>query len=440
MKNYSDIILINNQTIGDYCLNYVIKYCWKRRMIMLATLVPLFYEDMSVASYCLYAQKENLFENPHLLGSGKYDGAGSIVGIEVFESVSEDDLVANCEIIIPINNISLFANIEQQLTGFDGRIMLLMDQTIKPEESYNKRLQDLKSKGFKLGIKDLPLETIEEYTFMLKNFDLFLINSNNGDVIKQAQEFIKHIPDITFCAENLHSKEEFDAAKESGLFKLFEGTFFRVPINKADTEVAPIKVNYLKLMKIINQSDFDLEDVAKIVTQDPALSIELLKIANRLTINSNIRSINQATALLGQKEIRRWLNTTLLNELASGKPNEITRLSLIRARFAENLAPIFDYAMRKEELFLMGLFSLLNLILDLPMEKALEQVGVSNEIKKALVSGDGIFSPQLEFLLSYEAGDWQEVSRLMVLHDIEMHEVYDAYIEALKWYGHMFVD
>ena len=406
---------------------------------MLATLVPLFYEDMSVASYCLYAQKENMFENPHLLGAGRYDGAGSIVGIEVFESISEDDLVANCSIIIPINNISLFANIEQQLTGFDGRIVLMMDQSIKPEESYNKRLLDLKSKGFKLAIKDLPLNNIEQYKFMLDNFDLFLINADSGDVIEQAQAFKKVMPNMTLCAENLHTKEEFDAAKDSGLFKIFEGTFFRVPINTQDTEVTPIKINYMKLMTVINQTDFDLEDVANVVAQDPALSIELLKIANKLTINSNIRSINQATALLGQKEIRRWLNTTLFHELAAGKPNEITRLSLIRARFAENLAPAFDYAMRKDELFLMGLFSLLNLILDMPMEDALSQVGVSAEIKKALINDDGIFSPQLEFLLSYEAGDWQEISRLMVLHDIEMHVVYDAYVEALKWYGDMFI-
>jgi len=406
---------------------------------MLATLVPLFYEDMSVASYCLYAQKENLYEHPHLLVSKKYDGAGSIVGIEVFDSVSEDDLVANCSIIIPINNISLFSNIEQQLTGFDGRIILLVDQTIKPEESYNKRLLDLKSKGFKLALKDIPIANIEQFKFMLDDFDLFLIDSDQGDVIEQAKQFKKIMPSTTFCAENLHTIEEFENAKASGLFKVFEGTFFRVPINKGDTEVAPIKINYMKLMKVINQPDFDLSDVANVVGQDPALSIELLKIANKLTINSNIRSIAQATALLGQKEIRRWLNTTLLNGLAAGKPNEITRLSLIRARFAENLAPVFDYAMRKEELFLMGLFSLLNLILDIPMEDALEQVGVSNEIKKALVSDDGIFAPQLEFLLSYEAGDWQEVSRLMVLHDIEMHDVYDAYVEALKWYGNMFI-
>lgn len=406
---------------------------------MLATLVPLFYEDMSVASYCLYAQKENMFENPHLLAAGKYDGAGSIVGIEVFESVSEDDLVANCSIIIPINNISLFANIEQQLTGFDGRIVLLMDQSLKPEESYNKRLLDLKSKGFKIGVKDLPMKVIEDYGFMLKNFDVIFINNDMGDLVEQANIYKKLAADATLCAENLHTKDDFDAAKETGLFKVFEGTFYRVPINKQDTEVTPIKINYMKLMTVINQPDFDLEDVANVVAQDPALSIELLKIANKLTRNSNIRSINQATALLGQKEIRRWLNATLFNELAAGKPNEITRLSLIRARFAENLAPVFDYAMRKDELFLMGLFSLLNLILDMPMEQALEQVGVSNEIKKALVSGDGIFSPQLDFLLSYEAGNWQEVSRLMVLHDIEMHLVYDAYVEALKWYADMFV-
>lgn len=405
---------------------------------MLATLVPLFYEDMSVASYCLYAQKENMFENPHLLGAGKYDGAGSIVGIEVFESISEDDLADNCSVIIPINNISLFANIEQQLTGFHGRIILLIDHTIKPEESYNKRLQDLRSKGFKLALKDLALDEVDTYKFMLNDFDLLLVNSDSGDVISQAKELKKVVPNIDLCAENLHSKDEFEAAKASGLFKIFEGTFFRLPINEKDTEVSPIKINYMKLMSVINQPDFNLEDVANVVGQDPALSIELLKMANKLTINSHIRSINQATALLGQKEIRRWLNTALFTELATGKPNEITRLSLVRARFAENLAPIFDYAMRKDELFLMGLFSLLNLILDMPMEEALEQVGVSNEIKKALVDDEGVFAPQLEFLLNYEAGDWQEVSRLMVLHDIEMHKVYDAYVEALKWYGDMF--
>ncbi|NEX01558.1 EAL and modified HD-GYP domain-containing signal transduction protein [Pseudobutyrivibrio sp. NOR37] len=407
---------------------------------MLATLVPLFFEDMSVASYCLYAQKENMFEHPHLLGAGKYDGAGSIVGIEVFDSISETDLIDNCSIIIPINNISLFSNIEQQLTRFQGRIMLLLDQSIKPEDSYNKRIVDLKNKGFKLAIKDLPLANVEDYKTLLKDFDLFLVNSDTGDVVEQAKAFRKVLPSIDFCAENLHSKEEFDAAKDSGLFKIFEGTFFRIPINTQDTEVTPIKMNYMKLMSVINRPDFDLEDVANVIGQDPALSIELLKIANKLTLNSNIRSIQQATALLGQRELRRWLNTTLFNGLAAGKPNEITRLSLIRARFAENLALVFDYAMRKDELFLMGLFSLLNLILDMPMEEALTQVGVSNEIKKALVSGDGIFAPQLDFLLSYEAGDWQEVSRLMVLHDIEMHVVYDAYVEALKWYGNMFIE
>ena len=291
-----------------------------------------------------------------------------------------------------------------------------------------------------MAIKDLPLANVEDYKTLLKDFDLFLVNSDTGDVVEQAKAFRKFLPSIDFCAENLHSKEEFDAAKDSGLFKIFEGTFFRIPINTQDTEVTPIKMNYMKLMSVINRPDFDLEDVANVIGQDPALSIELLKIANKLTLNSNMRSIQQATALLGQRELRRWLNTTLFNGLAAGKPNEITRLSLIRARFAENLAMVFDYAMRKDELFLMGLFSLLNLILDMPMEEALTQVGVSNEIKKALVSGDGIFAPQLDFLLSYEAGDWQEVSRLMVLHDIEMHVVYDAYVEALKWYGNMFIE
>ena len=136
---------------------------------------------------------------------------------------------------------------------------------------------------------------------------------------------------------NRSTKEEFYAAKDSGLFKIFEGTFFRVPINEKDTEVSPIKINYMKLMTVINQPDFNLSDVSNVIGQDPALSIELLKIANKLTVNSNIRSIAQATALLGQREIRRWLNTTLFNGLAAGKPNEITRPTQTQLRIRLSL-------------------------------------------------------------------------------------------------------
>ena len=91
-------------------------------------------------------------------------------------------------------------------------------------------------------------------------------------------------------------------------------------------------------------------------------------------------------------------------------------------------------AIKSSELFLMGLFSVLDVILDMPMEEALEVVKVSPAISDALVNGKGDLALVLEFMKRYENADWQEVSRLMVIHKIEMDQVYKAYVDSLTWY------
>lgn len=406
---------------------------------MLATLVPVFKSDMSVGAYCLFAQKENLFENPHLLGTGKYDGAGNIVGIEVLENIKIDDLSKDSDIIVPVNNISIFADINTQFKGPKNRIMLLVDSSVKPEESYSKRLQELKQQGYKLAMRNLSVTQIESYKSILDCFSMFFIDCSVADPLKQGIICSKLIPNIKIGAENIPNQETFESLRDSNLFEMFEGPFYRVPINKQDTDVSPLRITYTKLLKIINTPDFDLTKVADVLSKDPALTIALLNVVNKLTLNSNISSIKQATALLGQKELKRWLNTVLVSKLCAEKPNEITRLSLIRAKFAENLATIFGLGMRTEELFLMGLFSVLDYIMDKPMEEALDSVSVSQDIFNALVNDEGSLAGVLDFEKIYEAGNWQEVSRLLVLHNIHMDVVYEAYLDSLKWYKNMFI-
>ena len=112
----------------------------------------------------------------------------------------------------------------------------------------------------------------------------------------------------------------------------------------------------------------------------------------------------------------------------------------MRAKFAENLAPAFELGGKASELFLTGLFSVLDIILDKPMEEALSLVKVSRDIEDALIRQDGIFAEPLYFIKQYEAGNWSEVSRLMILENLDTQTVYDAYIDALKWYRELFSD
>ncbi|MDL2301402.1 HDOD domain-containing protein [Lachnospiraceae bacterium OttesenSCG-928-D06] len=401
---------------------------------MLVTLIPMFNENLSVSAYSLFTQKKNLLLNPSLLGTGRHDGAVHVPGMELIKEVGIDALSSDKELFIPINNISIFTDIEEQCDAPHSQMVLLLDNTVKPEEMYVKRLGKLKEMGYKLGIRKLKVQDFENYREILNLMDYIMLDHKKIDISKGKIYFTKVYPNMKLIAGNIHDMDIFDELKAEGGYHLYEGEFFRVPITRGEKDVSPLKVNYIQLLNIVNHENFDLSQAADVIGRDTALVISLLKMVNKMSINSEITSIRHAAAMLGQKELKKWINTAVTNELYADKPNEITRLSLIRAKFAENLAGDFEMAIHAPELFLMGLFSVLDVILDMSMEEALKIVKVSKSVEQALIKREGKYAKILEFMTRYEEADWQEVSRIMIIENIEMNQVYDAYIKALIWY------
>lgn len=405
---------------------------------MLATLIPLFDETMAVKAYSLFAQKENRLLNPSYLEPGITEGV-YVAGLDLIESMGIETLSADKEIFVEVNNISIFSNIDEQCTAPHERLILLVDHTITPEEMYIKRFRELKEMGFYLAIRKLPIEKFEAYQEVLRLMDYILLDYKKLNISNAKLFFNKYYPNIKMCAVNVDSQEDYEHLVKMGGFDLYEGKFFRIPVTVSKkTEVAPLKVNYIELLNIVNDVDFDLSDAADVIGKDTALVISLLKMVNRMSVNSEITSIRHAAAMLGQRELKKWINTAVTNELCADRPSEITRLSLLRAKFAENLAPLFEMALHSSELFLMGLFSVLDLILDKPMKEALAMVNVSRNIEEALIEDKGEFAAVLDFIRHYEAASWQEVSRQMLLRNIDMDRVYHAYTESLQWYRDLF--
>ncbi len=401
---------------------------------MLVSLIPLFDENMAVKAYSIFVQKENYLLNPLLLGTGQNDGASRLRVLEFLEHMGIDTLSADKEVFVPITNISVFADIEGECSAPRERLVLLIDNTIPPVDMYINRLAELKSKGYKLAIRKLPVSEFENYREILKLMDYVLLNNKKIAIDKAKIYFGKLYPNISLCAGNIQSMDTFEALKATGGYSLYEGDFYRVPVTKGETEVSPLKVNYIQLLNMVNNANFELTEAADIISRDTALTISLLKMVNHMARNSEITSIRHAAAMLGQKELKKWINTAVVNALYKDKPNEITRLSLIRAKFAENLAKSFNLAMKSEELFLMGLFSVVNVILDKPMEEALQMVKVSNDISDALIYKRGKLVPVLDFVEQYENANWSEISREMIVYDIDMKEVETAYEDTLVWY------
>ena len=401
---------------------------------MLVSIIPLFDEDIAVRAYSLFVQKKNYFLNPNLLGGAQFDGAGHVDGLEVIDNMGMETLSNDAEVFVQVSNISVFSDIENQCDSPHERVVLLLDNTVLPSDMYLDRLKALRKSGYKLAIRKLEVSQFEDYREVLQLMDYILLNQRKIDISKAKIYFQSLFPNIKLCAVGVDSMETFEKLKAAGGYSLYEGEFFRIPGNRSEHEVSPLKVNYIQLLNMVNSPEFELTEAADIIGRDTALVISLLKMVNRMTRNSTITSIRHAAAMLGEKELRKWLITAVAGQLYTDKPNELTRMSLLRAKFAENLAPVFSMAIQSSELFLMGLFSVLDVILDMPMKDALETIKVSKNISDALVYHKGIFAFPLEFILQYENANWQEVSRLMIVHNIEMQPVYDAYLNALRWY------
>lgn len=405
---------------------------------MLVTMMPLFDENLNVTAYSLISQKRNYFLNPDLLGTGANDGAGQIPGLESLADMGIENLPKGTKVFIPVNGISIFADIEAQSGGIPkNRLVILMDDSVKADAQYIGRIKALKSKGYQMAMRKLVVAKFEEYRTLLSLVDYMFLDHKKIDITLARVYFSKLLPNVALCASGLQNMDDFEKLKAQGGYVYYEGEFYQVPVKDMDHEVAPLKVNYIQLLNMVNNSDFDLTKAADIIGKDTALVISLLKMVNRIAVNSEITSIRHAAAMLGQRELKKWINTAVAGELYADKPNEITRLSLIRAKFAENLAPTFELAPQASELFLMGLFSVLDVILEMPMAESLEVVKVSKDIKDALIRNKGKFAELQEFSMQYEDGNWQEVSRLMIVKNIDMDVVNTAYINAIKWYREM---
>lgn len=404
---------------------------------MLAALIPLFDENMTVCAYSLFAQKENLLQEPRYVISAQHDGAYTIRGLEVIESMGMHTISPTAKVFVPISNVSLFVDIENQCSAEHERIVLFIDNSVKPTDMYVKRISELRGMGYQFAMGRLGVDEYEAYRNIVSLMDYIVLNSQAMDVSKAKIYFKKVYPKLSIIVGNIPSQDRFEELRING-YELYEGAFYRVPVTKGKSEIAPLKLNYLELINIVNGPNFDLSDAADVIGRDTALAISLLDIVNRLSRNSEIKSLKHATAMLGQKELKRWILTVVTKELCVDKPNEITRLSLIRAKFAENLADAFGLQAEESDLFFMGLFSVLDIILDVPMSQAIEMITVPNNIKSAYIDGSGELACVMRFMLDYEKADWLEVSKVQVLKGLDMDKVYEAYCQAYSWYRDMF--
>ena len=146
-------------------------------------LVPLFDDNMAVKAYSIFSQKDNYFLNPMKLGTTRLDGAAMVEGLELIKIMGIETLSEDKEIFVPVSNINVFSDVEEQCDAPHERIVFLIDNTIPPIEMYVERLKALKEKGYGLAIRKLSVSDFESYREVLKLMDYVFLNNKKIAII-----------------------------------------------------------------------------------------------------------------------------------------------------------------------------------------------------------------------------------------------------------------
>ncbi|MFQ5676319.1 MAG: EAL and HDOD domain-containing protein, partial [bacterium] len=219
---------------------------------------------------------------------------------------------------------------------------------------------------------------------------------------------------IKFLAEKVETREVFEQARELGYY-FFQGNFFAEPVIVAGRSLPAHKMNFLRLLQQVNRPDLDYNELEKIFKEDVTLSYKLLRYINSayFGFSNKIRSIRHALTLLGLFEAKKWLSLIALNSMGQDKSEEVVISSLFRANLCELLAPLVGLEKRAPELFLMGLFSMLDALLDRPLDEVLAELPIAEDVKSALLGQQNILRDVYRLVVFYEKGDWEHVFKLV---------------------------
>jgi len=219
---------------------------------------------------------------------------------------------------------------------------------------------------------------------------------------------------------------------------MFQGFYFNQPVEGRKTkEISPLKINYFRLLKLSSTDDYmDFKEISDIIASDVALSYKLLRILNSAAVGlRNVSSISSAVAYMGEETLKKWIGVLALRGIAEDKPLELVRMSLIRARFGELLSPGFHIKRNAQQVFMVGMLSLLHIAMEMSKEELLEDIPVSDDIRESLLSRFGIYSDLLRFYENYEYANWEAVSQFVEENRLDSSVVNDSYIAAVKWYN-----
>jgi len=306
-------------------------------------------------------------------------------------------------------------------------------EDVEPDPEVIAACKKIKQSGYSLALDDFVDE--DRFKPLVALSDIIKVDflaTNTEEQQRLAEAYIE--TGIKMLAEKVETWEVFQQAKEMG-YTYFQGYFFSKPIIMTGKDIPGFKLHYLQILQEIQKPDLDYRGLEKIIKLEVSLSYKMLRYINSAFFGwqKEIASIHHALVLMGENEVKKWASLMALASMADDKADELIVQAIVRAKFCEFLAPKIGLSSRSQDLFLMGMFSLIDAIMDSTLDEVLEKLPISCDIKDALLKEEGLMGEAYQLILAYEKGDWEKTSAINVKLRIDDEQVSQFFIDAVNW-------
>ena len=295
------------------------------------------------------------------------------------------------------------------------------------------RIRELRQLGYRFALDDFVC--LDEYRPLLPMVDFVKL-----DVLEQhpekTVEIIAHIRrDFTgeFIAEKVETREMFDLCRDSGI-QYFQGYYFARPENLANKAIQPGQLAVLDLMNKVRVCE-DLSEIEEPLRRNAALTLRLLRYANSAAsgLRQQVHTVRQALTQIGLKTLYRWLALLLVTANPTPTNALAARTAVMRGRLCELLGKPRLNRQAQDELFITGLFSLAEPLMEIPLARLLELLPMPDPIVQALVHQTGPYAPFLQLAAASERSDFEQIARYAGEIACSPDEVNVAQLQSLAW-------
>jgi c-di-GMP-related signal transduction protein len=304
-------------------------------------------------------------------------------------------------------------------------------ETVPADDLVISACRHLKEAGYLIALDDFTFSDTREPLVELA--DIIKIDIRQTPLDQAADMVTRYGPwRIRMLAEKVETREEFLAAKKAG-FVYFQGYFFRKPEILTTHEIPENRANYLRMWQAAARPQLDVSEIEGLIKGEASLCYRLLRYLNSPAFGllNEIHSVRHALTMLGEREVRRWIRLVATLGAGQNKPSELVLSALVRGRFCE----LFSSRIRHQgtDLFLLGLLSLMDALLQMPMDQVLEHVPVDREIRAALQGGSSSLHNFYQLMVAQECGDWSNVNHWSRQLCIPESMVAENYWRAVHW-------